>query len=203
MDAYCSRQNYFEILVGNKEERPVNELYVAHGNECEKYGIAQVMLTTGEIVRSCGTELLGEQINTEVFYIGNENTKIVLSCTPDGYVGEDSLVEIKAPYFAQDDMDKYITGYLPQIYFQQYLTKRDHTYVCIYQMDNSRVFRVPYNKDYVDNFMLPKVFEFASYLLKGELDKKFKTKRNSKKDFIYNGKYPYTDITDVKKVANV
>ena len=26
-DAYCSRQNYFEILVGNKDEKPVNQEY--------------------------------------------------------------------------------------------------------------------------------------------------------------------------------
>ena len=51
--------------------------------------------------------------------------------------------------------------------------------------------------------MLPKVKEFANYLLVGELDKNFKTKRNNKEDFIYKGKCPYTEITNVKKVANV
>ena len=113
MDAYCSRQNHFEILVGNKEDKPVNEEYVAHGNECEKYGIAQVMITTGELVRNCGSELLGEQINTEhpieaPYLYGmqgyeerkhsafklipssfGKDVKINLSCTPDGYIGEE------------------------------------------------------------------------------------------------------------------
>jgi len=226
-DAYCSRQNHFEILVGNKEDKPVNEEYVAHGNECEKYGIAQVMITTGELVRNCGSELLGEQINTEhpieaPYLYGmqgyeerkhsafklipssfGKDVKINLSCTPDGYIGEESLVEVKAPYFVQDDFDKYIQRYLPQVYFQQFLTNRKHTYFCIYQMNNSKVFSIPYNKDYVDNFMLPKVIEFATYLCMSELDKNFKTKRNSKEDFIYKGKCPYTEITNVKKVANV
>ena len=203
MDAYCSRQNHFEILVGNKEDKPVNEEYVAHGNECEKYGIAQVMITTGELVRNCGTELLGEQVNTVRLLERSDNMDINLSCTPDGYVGKDGVVEVKAPYFVQDDYDKYITRYLPQVYFQQYLTGRNHTYFCIYQMGNSKVFHIPYNKDYVDNFMTPKILEFAKYLAKGELDKDFKTKRNSKQDFIYKGKCPYTEITNVKKVANV
>ena len=203
MDAYCSRQNYFEILVGNKEDKPVNEEYVAHGNECEKYGIAQVMITTGELVRNCGSELLGEQKNTSYVYIGNKDVDVSFSCTPDGYIGKESLVEVKAPYFVQDDFDKYIQRYLPQVYFQQHLTFRKHTYFCVYQMNNSKVFSIPYNKDYVDNFMLPKVKEFANYLLVGELDKNFKTKRNNKEDFIYKGKCPYTEITNVKKVANV
>ena len=70
-------------------------------------------------------------------------------------------------------------------------------------MGNSKVFNIPYNKDYVDNFMTPKILEFAKYLVKGELDKDFKTKRNSKRDFIYKGKCPYTEITNVKKVSNV
>ena len=202
-DAYCSRQNHFEILVGNKEDKPVNEEYVAHGNECEKYGIAQVMITTGELVRNCGSELLGEQKNTSYVYIGNKEAQVSFSCTPDGYIGEESLVEVKAPYFVQDDFDKYIQRYLPQVYFQQHLTNKKHTYFCIYQMGNSKVFSIPYNKDYVDNFMLPKIKEFANYLLIGELDKNFKTKRNSKEDFIYKGKCPYTEITNVKKVVNV
>ena len=205
MDAYCSRQNHFEILVGNKEDKPVNEEYVAHGNECEKYGIAQVMITTGELVRNCGTELLGEQVNTvrKLSSISTYNIDINLSCTPDGYVGSDGVVEVKAPYFVQDDYHKYITRYLPQVYFQQYLTGRNHTYFCIYQMGNSKVFYIPYNKDYVDNFMTPKIQEFAEYLVKGELDKDFKTKRNSKQDFIYKGECLYTEMNNVKKVANV
>ena len=196
MDAYCSRQNHFEILVGNKEDKPVNEEYVAHGNECEKYGIAQVMITTGELV--------GEQVNTvKLLGIGSDNIDINLSCTPDGYVGSDGVVEVKAPYFVQDDYHKYITRYLPQVYFQQYLTGRNHTYFCIYQMGNSKVFYIPYNKDYVDNFMLPKIYEFSKDLVKGELDKDFKTKRNSKQDFIYKGECLYTEMNNVKKVANV
>ena len=70
-------------------------------------------------------------------------------------------------------------------------------------MGNSKVFYIPYNKDYVDNFMTPKIQEFAEYLVKGELDKDFKTKRNSKQDFIYKGECLYTEMNNVKKVANV
>jgi hypothetical protein len=35
--------------------------------------------------------------------------------------------------------------------------------------------------------MIPKVEEFSKYLIKGQLDKIFKTKRNSPKDFEYKG----------------
>jgi len=186
-DAYCSRQNYFEILVGNKDEKPVNQEYTQHGKDCERYGIAEVMLHTGDLVHNCGLDLLGEQINTQADYMSNNDDSVILSCTPDGYIGDNHLVEIKAPYYVQDDAQKYIHRYLPQIYFQQYLTGKDGTWVCVYQMNNSTVMYIPKNEKYVHDFMFPKIFEFSTYLLKGEMDKNFKTKRTHKKEFIYDG----------------
>jgi hypothetical protein len=198
-DDYCSRQNHFAILIGDKEDKPVNEEYTSHGNECERYGVAHVMLSTSSVVVNCGSKLLGLQETIEEDYISNDNTLVKLSCTPDGFINErNAVVEIKAPYFKQEDFDKYVKRYLPQVYFQQYLVRRnckdnnaDGTYFCIYQMGNTKLFYVPYNEDYITNYMLPKVNEFAKYLLKGGLDKDFLTKRKSKQSFIYNGEVQY------------
>jgi hypothetical protein len=54
-------------------------------------------------------------------------------------------------------------------------------------MNNSTVMYIPKNEKYVHDFMFPKIFEFSTYLLKGEMDKNFKTKRTHKKEFIYDG----------------
>ena len=186
-DPYCSRQRYFSILIGDVEEKPVNQEYVEHGIYCEGYGIAEVMKHTKMIVKNCGIGDLGEQINTEADYIRNDEDSVILSCTPDGYIGDKDLVEVKAPYFVQDNPVEYIQKYLPQIYFQQYLTGKQGTYACVYQMNNPKVMYIPKNEKYLHEFMLPKIFEFASYLLKGKLDSNFKTKRTHKKSFIYEG----------------
>ena len=200
-DDYCSRQNHFAILIGEKDDRPVNEEYTSHGSECERYGVAHVMIATSSVVVNCGSDLLGSQETIQEDYMSNDDTLVQLSCTPDGFIHEENaVVEIKAPYFVQENFDKYIERYIPQIYFQQYLVRKNHkennadgTYFCIYQMDNTKLYYVPYNEDYINNYMLPKVDEFAKYLLKGSLDNDFLTKRKSKESFIYNGEIKYSE----------
>jgi hypothetical protein len=200
-DDYCSRQNHFAILIGEKEDKPVNEMYTSHGHECEKYGVAHVMIATQSLVVDCGSELLGSQFTMTEDYMSTDDTLVQLSCTPDGFIDEkNAVVEIKSPYFVQEDFDKYIKRYLPQVYFQQYLVRRnsrknnaDGTYFCIYQKGNTKLYYIPYNEDYINNYMLPKVDEFARYLLKGSLDKDFLTRRKSKESFIYNGEVQYNE----------
>ena len=200
-DKYCTRQKHFAILIGEKEDSPVNEIYTSHGKECERYGIAHVMLATSSIVRHCGSSLLGSQITYSTEYMADDKTKIELSCTPDGFINDkDALVEVKAPYLKREDFDEYISRYLPQIYFQQYLVRKladdnnaDGTYFCIYQKGNTKVYYVPYNSHYVDEFMLPKINEFSKYLLKGSLDKDFLTKRKDAQAFVYKGDVKYNE----------
>lgn len=200
-DDYCSRQNHFAILIGEKDDRPVNEIYTSHGHECERYGVAHVMIATQLVVVNCGSDLLGPQETMSYDYMSDDNTTVKLSCTPDGFITEkNAVVEVKSPYYKQEDFDKYVKRYLPQVYFQQYLTRKlkkdnnaDGTYFCIYQKGNTKLYYIPYNEDYINNYMLPKVDEFARYLLKGSLDKDFLTKRKSKQSFIYNGEVQYNE----------
>jgi len=129
-DKYCSRQNYFAILKGEKEEPPINEEFTEHGKFCEPYGVAAVIVNRGCWVDSFGKEQWNFCLQD---YMKENGTTVDLSCTPDGIIKDlNCLCEIKSPFY--------------------------------------------------------KVEEFSRYLIKGKLDKEFKTKKNSPKDFQYKGK---------------
>jgi hypothetical protein len=189
-DKYCSRQNYFAILKGEKEEPPINEEFTEHGNFCEPYGVAAVMADRGCWVDSFGKEQKNFCLQD---YMKENETKIELSCTPDGIIKDlNCLCEIKSPFYEVEDTQTYAIKYYPQMQFQLYVANSlgnnyNGVFLCIYQKENTKIFYVPINKDYSDNFMIPKVEEFSKYLIKGQLDKIFKTKRNSPKDFEYKG----------------
>ena len=190
-DKYCSRQNYFAILKGEKEEPPINEEFTEHGKFCEPYGVAAVIVNRGCWVDSFGKEQWNFCLQD---YMKENGTTVDLSCTPDGIIKDlNCLCEIKSPFYKVEDTQTYALRHYPQIQFQLYVAntlgnKYVGTFLCIYQKENTKIFYVPINKDYSDNFMMPKVEECSRYLIKGKLDKEFKTKKNSPKDFQYKGK---------------
>lgn len=98
-----------------------------------------------------------------------------LAASPDGLVGQKSVVEVKCPYtgrydkikagenfiFLTDDYQlKKTHKYYDQIQGQLYLTNRTHCYFVIHTFVDFKVIDVSIDLEYCESLMIPKLTEF-------------------------------------------
>jgi putative phage-type endonuclease len=114
----ASRKNYrseliIERLTGKKTEGFVNAA-MQWGIDQETLAIATYEIKTGNFVDKVG--------------FVNHPTIDMFGCSPDGYVGADGLIEVKAPnsmtHIEYLEQDKVPTKYIPQIQCQLSVTGR-------------------------------------------------------------------------------
>ena len=111
-----------------------------------------------------------------------------LGCSPDGFVGDDLLIEVKCPYAAKDREITPVSvpyliqengtlvlrrnhDYMFQIQGQMYITGRKVCHLVIYTMQDCKVVTVSYDPEFV-NKMLVKLDKFFNEVFKVEYLKK-------------------------------
>lgn len=110
----------------------------------ERLGIELEDSFTGNIATEFGNMYEHEAIITfencnmvEVKDTQKQITKGWLSCTPDGYIGEDELIEVKCPYNPLNHLnnimsDTFLESYYDQVQFQLMLSERQRCYLVSY-----------------------------------------------------------------------
>ena len=98
-----------------------------------------------------------------------------LAATPDGLVGEDSVVEVKCPYGGRGDQVEatkkfpFLTAkgttlglnsshkYYDQVQGQMFVTGRTSCYFVVYTFVDMKYFKIEYDEEYCKQAMLPRL----------------------------------------------
>lgn len=129
------------------------------GNDATRYG-NQYEATAAEIYGnySLGTtvEFTGLQVHPVFGWLGY---------SPDGLIGTDGLLEIKCP-FKKKFYPTIPMYYYDQIQYGLWLLQRAYCDFVVYTTHETSIERFPYDKDYVESFLVPRVqnFYFHKYL---------------------------------------
>lgn len=136
---------------------------MVHGIKAEHKAVAAFAKQTGKKVDKCG------------IFVSTEQHYAFLAASPDGLVGEDEIVEVKAPYSALGKTLKtarlpYLTNdngnlrlkrshrYYDQVMGQLLLTKRRIcNFVVFNGPDDMVVDRVAFDADYCEGCLIPKL----------------------------------------------
>jgi putative phage-type endonuclease len=133
---YDSRQKLWRQLTG-REERFQGNAATEWGSANEHHAITAYECFTGEIVESAG----GKQ----GFVISP--THDWLGCTPDGYVGNDIVVEAKCPA-SMELYGKVPDHYMPQVQGQLFITRRELAHFVCWTPEGLEIHEVPFDDDY-------------------------------------------------------
>ncbi len=133
---YDSRQKLWRQLTG-REERFQGNAATEWGSANEHHAITAYECFTGEIVESAG----GKQ----GFIISP--THDWLGCTPDGYVGNDIVVEAKCPA-SMELYGKVPDHYMPQVQGQLFITRRELAHFVCWTPEGLEIHEVPFDDDY-------------------------------------------------------
>lgn len=123
LSPYCSRQKAWRLLTGRQEQDAENAA-MAHGTAMEPVAIAWYEEQTGNLVTPSGFVQHGE-------YLG---------VSPDGLVGGDGCIEVKAPIAAPHDHVP--EHYLPQCLGVMHILKREWLDFISYHADGQQCFRL-------------------------------------------------------------
>ena len=158
---YDSRQKLWRQLTG-REERFAGNVATQWGSDNEIRAIAAYEVATGEIVEAAG----GKQ----GFVISP--THDWLGCTPDGYVGNDIVVEAKCP--ASMTLYGKVPGhYMPQVQGQMFITGRKLAHFICWTPDGFEVWEVPFSDEYWDVCIVA-LSEFYGYWQSDQVPKRQK-----------------------------
>jgi putative phage-type endonuclease len=147
---YDSRQKLWRQLTG-REERFQGNAATEWGSANEHHAITAYECFTGEIVESAG----GKQ----GFIISP--THDWLGCTPDGYVGDDIVVEAKCPA-SMELYGKVPDHYMPQVQGQLFITRRELAHFVCWTPEGLEIHEVPFDDDYWQECIVA-LSEFYSY----------------------------------------
>jgi len=147
---YDSRQKLWRQLTG-REERFTGNAATEWGSANEHHAITAYECFTGEIVESAG----GKQ----GFIISP--THDWLGCTPDGYVGNNIVVEAKCPA-SMELYGKVPDHYMPQVQGQLFITRRELAHFVCWTPEGLEIHEVPFDDDYWQECIVA-LSEFYSY----------------------------------------
>jgi len=147
---YDSRQKLWRQLTG-REERFTGNAATEWGSANEHHAITAYECFTGDIVESAG----GKQ----GFIISP--THDWLGCTPDGYVGNNIVVEAKCPA-SMELYGKVPDHYMPQVQGQLFITRRELAHFVCWTPEGLEIHEVPFDDDYWQECIVA-LSEFYSY----------------------------------------
>jgi putative phage-type endonuclease len=133
---YDSRQKLWRQLTGREEKFSGNDA-TQWGSANEHHAITAYECFTGEIVESAGSK--------QGFIISP--THDWLGCTPDGFVGNDIVVEAKCPASMQV-YGKVPDHYMPQVQGQMFITGRKMAHFVCWTPEDLEVHEVPFDEEY-------------------------------------------------------
>jgi putative phage-type endonuclease len=158
---YDSRQKLWRQLTG-REERFAGNVATQWGSDNEHYAIAAYEVATGEIVEAAGGKQGFVLLATHDW----------LGCTPDGYVGNDIVVEAKCP--ASMTLYGKVPGhYMPQVQGQMFITGRKLAHFICWTPDGFEVWEVPFSDEYWDVCIVA-LSEFYGYWQSDQVPKRQK-----------------------------
>lgn len=144
---YDSRQKLFRTLTG-REERFQGNAATEWGSANEPQAIAAYECLTANLVESGGDE--------QSFVIHPVHDW--LGCTPDGFVGEDIVIEAKCPA-SMNAYGKVPDHYMPQVQGQMAITGRTEAHFIVWTPQELEVYEVLFNPLYwTESFDLLKEF---------------------------------------------
>lgn len=133
---YDSRQKLWRQLTG-REERFQGNAATEWGSDNEIHAITAYEVATGEIVEAAGGKQ-GFIIHPKHDWLG---------CTPDGYVGDDIVLEAKCPA-SMNLYGKIPDHYMPQVQGQTFITDRKLAHFVCWTPEGLEVFEVEFNQEY-------------------------------------------------------
>lgn len=133
---YDSRQKLWRQLTG-REEKFAGNSATEWGADNEHHAISAYEVTTGDIVESAGGKQ-GFVISASHDWLG---------CTPDGYVGDDIVIEAKCPV-SMNLYGKVPNVYMPQIQGQMFITQRKLAHFVCWTPDEFEVHEVFFDDHY-------------------------------------------------------
>lgn len=131
------------------------------GNPATEYGTANE-----------STAIVDFQMTTELrvkpaYFVMHEDW---LGASPDGYVSDGGLIEVKCPYGLRKDLNPIFKSpaeqphYVAQMQVQMYVTKTQHCHFWQWSTHGTSLHRVEYDQDWIDE-NLPRLRQFhAEYL---------------------------------------
>ena len=147
---YDSRQKLWRQLTG-REERFTGNAATEWGKDNETRAITAYEVHTGEIVESAGGKQ-GFVISASHDWLG---------CTPDGYVGDDIVIEAKCPA-SMTLYGKVPDHYMPQVQGQLFITGRKLAHFVCWTPEGLEIHEVPFDDDYWQECIVA-LSEFYSY----------------------------------------
>ncbi len=133
---YDSRQKLWRQLTGREEKFAGNDA-TQWGSDNEIHAITAYEVATGEIVESAGGKQ-GFVISASHDWLG---------CTPDGYVGDDIVVEAKCPA-SMNLYGRVPDHYMPQVQGQMFITGRKLAHFVCWTPEGLEVHEVPFDEEY-------------------------------------------------------
>jgi putative phage-type endonuclease len=133
---YDSRQKLWRQLTGREEKFAGNDA-TQWGSDNEHHAITAYEVHTGDIVQSAGGKQ-GFVISASHDWLG---------CTPDGFVGDEIVVEAKCPA-SMNLYGRVPDHYMPQVQGQMFITERKLAHFVCWTPDGFEVWEVPFNEEY-------------------------------------------------------
>jgi putative phage-type endonuclease len=159
------RRNMQKLCMNLHGSTPLRTKPIIHGQTFEATAIKKFEEREGLKVEKCGL-----YVRTDLPFLG---------ASPDGLVGEDTIVEVKCPYTGRNDVImankafKFLTtnaqgdlelkkshAYYTQIQGQLYITKCNVCYFVVYTFQDLLILKINRNDEFCDKELIPKLYGF-------------------------------------------